>query len=129
MNSATSKHPLIRAVSWLAIAGGMTTLLVSLFLLNSVRQQHQWPLVNVSQSGQSLYYQLDEKRYPLTVAAADPQPISKVYVNPANPNQYVSTLPSYWWHLYLCMAGLIVLYAGLHLRQERDRNIQSLGFE
>jgi hypothetical protein len=125
----TKKHPIIHATAWLAILGGLGAMLVSLFLLHGTIQQQQWPAVAVISEGQRHYYQVGENRYHLPHWQADSVAVERVYVNPNNPQQHLQDLPNYWWHLYLCMAGLIVLYAGLHLRRERGRNVQSLSFE
>ena len=123
------KHPVIRVIAYLAIAGGITILSLSLFLLHATLTKQDWPAAELIEVAGTHYYQVGEKRYKITQPPQIEAPINKVYFNPEHPEQYVSSLPSYWWHLYLCMAGLIVLYAGLHLLRERDRNLQSLGFE
>ena len=125
-----SKHPLIHAVSWLAIIGGLGTMLVSLFLLHGTVQQQQWTAREVVKGDdQGHYYQVGEQRYSLPHWSPADSTTNQVYVNPDKPEQHLRSIPNYWWHLYLCMSGLIVLYAGLHLRRERHRNVQSLGFE
>ncbi|MEE2731672.1 MAG: hypothetical protein VYA55_12700 [Pseudomonadota bacterium] len=123
------KHPVIRAIACLAILGGITILLLSLYLLQATLTKQDWAVVELSEVNGTYYYQVGEKRYTINAPLPNAAPINTVYVNPLKPEQYVAVLPSYWWHLYLCMSGLIVLYAGLHLLRERDRNLQSLGFE
>ncbi|MBA57274.1 MAG: hypothetical protein CMK89_22735 [Pseudomonadales bacterium] len=123
------KHPVIRFIAYLAIAGGITILLLSLFLLHATITKQGWLAADLIEVAGAHYYQVGEKRYRVKHPPQSDHPINKVYFNPEHPEQYVPSLPSYWWHLYLCMAGLIVLYAGLHLLRERDRNLQSLGFE
>lgn len=123
-------HATIRAIAYLAIAGGLAVLLMSLFLLSSTIEKQRWPVADIIHTEHELFYQVGEKRYVLhKTGTSEGQTINRVYFNPDHPEQYLITLPSYWWHLYLCMAGLIVLYAGMHLLRERDRKVQSLGFE
>lgn len=129
MPDSKPKHPIVRALAYLAISGGIAILLLSLFLLHATLTKQDWPAVELSKVAGTHYYQVGEKRYKLTAPIDDSSAINKVYFNPEHPEQYVFSLPSYWWHLYLCMAGLIVLYAGLHLLREQNRDIQSLGFE
>ena len=130
MSDHKSKHPLFLIIAYLAIAGGLSVLLMSLYLLTSTIEKQRWPVTDITPAQSGLFYQVGEKRY--VIQKADLRrnhAINKVYYNPDRPEQYLTALPSYWWHLYLCMAGLIVLYAGLHLLRERECNVQSLGFE
>lgn len=130
MTRTKPKHPAIRIIAYLSIAGGLTVLLMSLFLLNATIEKQRWPITDINHNSENLFYQVGEKRYVIhKTDLSDNHTINKVYFNPDHPEQYLMTLPSYWWHLYLCMAGLIVLYAGMHLLRERDRKVQSLGFE
>lgn len=129
MEKNNQKHPIIRAVAYLAISGGLVVLILSLFLLSNTMQKQNWPTATVTKVEQSLFYQVGERRYEISPADGLEPDTRKIYFNPESPDQYVATIPSFWWHLYLSMAGIIVVYAGLHLRQERNRNIQSLGFE
>lgn len=129
MPKEANKHPIIKAIAYLAIGGGLIVLLLSLVLLHGTLQKQSWQAAAVTQSEQATYYQVGEKRYHIQQPLPTDHNLKKIYYNPEQPSQYVADIPSYWWHLYLTMAGLIVFYAGLHLRQERNRNIQSLGFE
>ena len=129
MPKTRPKNLIIRSVAYLAIGGGLAILALSLFLLHATLSKQDWPVAELSSAEATQYYQVGEKRYFLEPASIAESRASKVYFNPEQPEEYVSKLPSYWWHLYLCMAGLIVLYAGLHLLRERNRSLQSLGFE
>ncbi|MCP5019477.1 MAG: hypothetical protein GY938_29980 [Ketobacter sp.] len=128
-STKTNQHPIIRAIAYLVISGGSIVLIFSLALLHSTLQKQSWPAATIARVNQSFYYQVGEKRYEIQPSVSINDSTRKVYFNPEQPDQFVVEIPSFWWHLYLSMAGLIVLYAGLHLRQERNRNIQSLGFE
>jgi|GEM_PF-1711597 len=123
------QHPIIQAIAYLVIAGGSIVLIFSLALLHTTMQKQNWPAATIARANNSLYYQVGETRYEVQPSDTINDTTRKVYFNPQQPDQFVAEIPSFWWHLYLSMAGLIVLYAGLHLRRERNRNIQSLGFE
>lgn len=129
MSKENQKHPIIRTIAYLAITGGLVVLIMSLALLHGTLQKQNWPAATVTKVDNAKYYQVGEKRYQIHPSPDINENTKKVYFDPEQPDHYIVVIPSFWWHLYLSMAGLIVLYAGLHLRQERDRNIQSLGFE
>ncbi len=129
MSKHSPKQIIIRTIAYLAIVGGLAILVLSLYLLHATLTKQDWPAARLQQANSTLYYQVGEKRYEIKPPHQTGNPIDQIYFNPEQPEQYVSQLPSYWWHLYLCMAGLVVLYAGLHLLRERDRDLKSLGFE
>jgi hypothetical protein len=130
MTQQKQKHAVIHAIAYLSIVGGLITLLWSLVLLHTSLGQQSWPTATIISIETGMYYQAGEQRYPLNREHYGAYPKTQtLFFDPDNPQYHVLNISNFWWHLYLSMAGLIVFYAGLHLRQERDRNIQSLGFE
>lgn len=126
------KHPAIRLVAWLSILGGLLTMGWSLKLLHTALEQQNWPSAQVvrSDSNNELHYRVGERHFQLEPAAdASALPLTVVFYDPAKPDSFILKPANLWWPLYLSMAGLIVLYAGLHLQRERHRNVQQLGFE
>ncbi len=131
MPTLQKKHPAIRLVAWLSILGGLITMGWSLKLLHTALQQQNWPSAQVIQEPASTpHYRVDERHFQLDLPARpDTMPVSVVFYDPEQPDRFVVNRPNFWWPLYLSMAGLIVLYAGLHLQRERHRDVQQLGFE
>lgn len=137
MPSPPIPHPVIRTVAWLSIVGGLITMGWSLLLLHTALQQQDWPATPIVKAADSsLHYRVGERDFRLDTGqpefatlAQEPATATVVFYDPAAPEQVVLRHPNFWWPLYLSMAGLIVFYAGLHLQREKDRNVQSLGFE
>ena len=127
------KHPAIRAIAIIAILGGLLTMGRSLMLLQKALEQQRWPSTQVYlEAGKQPRYHVGEKDYLLNASLTQELNTSDqsiVFYNPQAPHKVIFKRPNFWWPLYLSMAGLIVLYAGLHLLRERDRNVESLSFE
>lgn len=126
------KHPAIRLVAWLSILGGLLTMGWSLNLLHTALEQQNWPSAQVvrGSTDNDLHYRVGERHFQIEPATdASTLPLTVVFYDPAKPDSYIFKPSNYWWPLYLSMAGLIVLYAGLHLQRERHRDVQQLGFE
>ena len=126
-----AKHPVIRAIAFIAIIGGLLTMGRSLMLLQTALEQHNWPATELHRKDHHLTYRVGEQDFAVPpeyvpLLAPDTQ---RIFYNPEQPNQLQVTRPNFWWPLYLSMAGLIVFYAGLHLLREKDRDLKSLSFE
>jgi hypothetical protein len=131
MPSVRRKHPVIRLIAVLAIVGGLITMGNSLTHLHSALERHNWPATELHRSDQQLTYRVGEQDY---VVPADVQQelaadTRWIFYDPEQPGNILLQRPNFWWPLYLSMAGLIVLYAGLHLFREKDRDLRSLSFE
>ncbi len=128
MTDNKTKHPVISAIAYASIMGGFITLFWGLILVHITMQQQSWPSASIQEKNGNLVYLVGEETFPVQLESSD-QSLTKVHFNPEAPQEHIANPPSYWWYLYLSMAGMIVLYAGLHLKRERNRNVESLGFE
>jgi len=125
------KHPVIRLIAILAIAGGLLTMGRSLTVLHDALQQHNWPATELHRKDQQIVYRVGEQDFVLSAAMQQQlqADTNHLFYNPEQPDHVVLQRPNFWWPLYLSMAGLIVFYAGLHLFREKDRDLRSLSFE
>lgn len=126
------RHPVILTVAILAILGGLLTTGRSLFLLQAALEQHQWPAATLHKTADHPpSYRVGEQEFviPAEFSSQLTADNTLVFYNPEAPQHIVAERSNFWWPLYLSMAGLIVFYAGLHLLREKNRNLQSLGFE
>ena len=58
MSDHKSKHPLFLIIAYLAIAGGLSVLLMSLYLLTSTIEKQRWPVTDITPAQSGLFYQL-----------------------------------------------------------------------
>lgn len=132
MSSRRRKHPVITTIAVIAIVGGLFTMVRSLMMLHTALEQQHWPAAELHRDGpQQVTYRVGEQHFNLSheqqsQLKAD---TALVFYNPESPDQMQVVRPNFWWPLYLSMAGLIVLYAGLHLLREKDRDLHALSFE
>lgn len=132
MSSRRRKHPVITTIAIVAIAGGLFTMVRSLMMLHAALEQQYWPTAELHRDNpQQVTYRVGEQHFSLSneqqsQLKAD---TALVFYNPESPQQTRVARPNFWWPLYLSMAGLIVLYAGLHLLRENDRSVHDLSFE
>lgn len=129
MSNTKAKHPVIVAIAYTCIVGGFITLFLGLILAYITLEQQNWPSSSTFEREGGLTYRVGEQSFPVKTTTESANTIEIVYFDPQAPEQHIIEQANYWWYLYLSMTGLIVLYAGLHLKREKNRDIQSLGFE